>query len=260
MDISAKLHVNATVFASAMAVLAPGSRDTTVSLALSGGLPAGSGYKLTVSTTLSSFASQVFDIVVVGSKIRVTSNGIGDGVFSTDKFNQDGGGVYRGTAPSGIGASAVRVRVGAETKDASVGNTELAAESLTAAVLSELIYHDDRVVRVSVQARDGLFNAPSRWRSVKVTVRPSAGVSSLKPGAVSASCRGTSKGQGSTGVCIVSVSLPDAWFGGTMLDDARTVSIDYGFEDEGVDSFAGLGKVALHAGRCVWWLVAGVCA
>ena len=227
-------------------MLAAGTKDATVTVPLNEGLPAGK-YQLTVSTTLSSFASQVFDIIVVGSKIRVTSTGIGAGSFSTNEFIQQSDAVYHGAVPSGVGGNAVRVRVGVETSDASLGNTKLASETLTAAVLTEVVYHDDSFVRVSIQGRDGLFNAPSRWRSVKVTVTPSAAVSSLQPGAVSASCRSTAKGQGNTGVCVVSVSLPQAWFGGTVADAARAVSVAYGFDDAGAGSFAGLGTLMLHA-------------
>ena len=149
---------------------------------------------------------------------------------------------------SQLGENSIQVRAGGEHAQTTIRNSKRKAEDLSAAVASRLIYHDDSVVRVAVQARDALYNAPSDWRDVTVVATLTNTLAWVGPDEVEATCTKASPSHKDAGVCIVSVTVPDEWFGGLANTDSnREATLTYGFGDGARSLWTGLGTVVLHA-------------
>ena len=109
---------------------------------------------------------------------EISSNTNGGGGYAGGAFKPASSTTYKATAIVEAGTNTFQVMVGGETASATATTAALPAESLDATLLDDVIYHDDAVVRIAVQAKDGLFNSPTGWRKVRVTATPSTELSS----------------------------------------------------------------------------------
>ena len=107
----------------------------------------------------------------------------------------------------------ISANLGTLTGSVRVSPTSLPAASVTAVLISSLVWHDNPIIQVAVQARD---EAHSVHIQVQVTAR------------VTHPTQGTSQQSSCTtqltdGTCIISVSLPDTWFSAQV-----NVTVEYG--------------------------------
>ena len=203
------------------------------------------GQTLEPQVALPSFASD--KITALESRITIDASVDGGTGFSTSQFNSVAMTAYQATGVSGLGSNSIEVTIGGESTQAAVSSISVAAESVTAVVLNEIVYHDDNVIRVAVQAKDGLFNSPSKWRAIKIVATPSAALAAVDARTVSGSCSRAANGQGGAGLCVITIGVRDAWFVGDVGDASRTVSLAYGFADTSESTWSTVeGAVALH--------------
>ena len=125
-------------------------------------------------------------------------------------------------------ARSISTSLGTLTGFINVSPTSLPAASVTAALISSSVWHDNPIIQVAVQARD---EAHSIHVQAQVTVRvthPTEGTSRQS------SCTT----QSTDGTCIISVSLPDIWF-----STQANVTVEYGLS---VNSLQRLGTTELQ--------------
>jgi len=157
-------------------------------------------------------------------------NIVGTGTpFSVSGFQKQPDGTYCGNSTAQLGENIIQINLGNRIARAVIeSQSSAAAESLHAVVINEKIYHDDAVVRVSVQAKDNRHNAPSQWRSVSVVAAPSAALVALEHRPVYARCNDAAKGTPGMGICVVSIRLGPrkAWFDSF---ETGALTLKYGF-------------------------------
>jgi len=111
------------------------------------------------------------------------------------------------------------------TLNASIGNVQnstrykpqrLMAETVTAILLNTVVYHDDPLIKVALQARDNRYSSNILPTTVQIQViSPTFGI-------VSGSCITNAQ----SGSCIAQATLPDDWF-----ITAANISVQYGIMD-----------------------------
>ena len=146
------------------------------------------------------------------------------------------------------GINEIKVQLGSQTTVSTIETVLQKADSFTAVLINDAVYHDSRVVRIAVQAKDALFNPPAVWRTIKCVAIASLELISIEDVIVKAQCTQPSRGKETTGVCVLQLYARQKWFEGTIDPQQRTMALACGFADESLSTWNQLGTVTLHPG------------
>ena len=96
-------------------------------------------------------------IAALDLRVSIASRVLTGGGFASSQFTKKGTGInqvhYEAAGVSGLGNNKLKVSVGGLGFLASIPNTKLPVKSIAPVVLTDIVYHDDPVIRIAVQAR-----------------------------------------------------------------------------------------------------------
>ena len=98
----------------------------------------------------------------------------------------------------------------------------LTADTVTAILLTSMVYYDDPVITVALQVRDVRYSSNVLPTAVQIQVTCST------HGSVIGSCTAN----GPTGTCIAKTTVPDNWF-----TTSANISVQYGIVGNSLDQF-----------------------